>query len=160
LTQASSLPRSRKVIIAVLPADSLASIVLTIALVAVLGYPLVAELALRAIAVTGVLTLTFAAGPTAVLVPVDLTLPAEPGLATTLVTRLIFVTLIPVHIPMVMMAMVVMCHLRKPPCQCHRRAMRGSRDPHVLSVRVARAVPWRGARGGQEPSFHSGFLNT
>jgi len=107
----------------VLPADTLASVILSVALVAILCDALIAELSLSAIAVAGELALAFTAGPAAVLSPVHLTLPAEPGLTATLAVELVSITLIPVQIPVLMMAMFVMGHLKKPPSQCSTRTL-------------------------------------
>src|SRR5918994_5311517 len=54
------------VILTILPADALASVVLAVALIAILSDALITELSLGAIAVASKLALPFAAGPTAI----------------------------------------------------------------------------------------------
>src|SRR5215212_3817003 len=53
-------------LLTVLPANALASVILTVALIAILGDALIAELALRAVAVAGKLALSFTASPAAI----------------------------------------------------------------------------------------------
>jgi hypothetical protein len=141
-----TLERLIVVILTVLPADALASVVLAVALIGVLSDALITELSLGAIAVAGILALALATGPATVLTTVHRSLPAEPGLTATLAAELVSVTFIPIHIPMLMMAMFAMSHLKRPPSRCSRRAMHGSRDTHVSALWVARAVPWRSPR--------------
>ena len=117
-------------ILTVLPADSLAAIILVGALIAILGHALIAELPLSAIAVTSEFALALPTGRAAVLSGVHLTLLTGPGLPATLAPLI----LIPVHVPIQLLAMFGVGHLERPPSQCGRRARRGSRDGRVLYV--------------------------
>jgi hypothetical protein len=101
----------------VLPADVLASIILDVALIAILSDALITELSLGAIAVAGKLALPFAAGPTAVVSSVlnPGTLAARSPLVIRVVTVTALSTFVPVHAASVVMVMVVACHLKKAP---------------------------------------------
>ena len=97
------------VILMVLPADTLASVVLAVALIAILGDALITELSLGAIAVASKLALPFAAGPTAIVSSV-----LDPGASAArspLVIRIVTVAVlgafVPVHAAAVAMLMVV-----------------------------------------------------
>jgi hypothetical protein len=57
-------------LLTVLPADALASIILAVALIAILGYALIAELSLCAVAIAGKLALPFTAGTAAIVASV------------------------------------------------------------------------------------------
>jgi len=103
------------IILAVLPTDAPASIILAVSLVAVLGGALVAELSLGAIAVAAKFALTLATAPAAVRSPVCRTLAGEPPLTTAKAGVAMFIILIPVHVLMLVTSMFVMSHSKKPP---------------------------------------------
>jgi hypothetical protein len=106
----SSLPESLIVVVlAVLPADTLASIVLAVALVAILSDALITELPLGAIAIASKLALPFAAGPPAIVSSV-----LDPGASAARsswvarrATVTAFVVLVPVHVAVSVMVMFV-----------------------------------------------------
>jgi hypothetical protein len=110
------MPRRLIVVLTVLPADALASVILAVSLVAILSHTLITELPLGAIAIAAKFALALAAPPAAVLSPVHGTLPTEPRLPATLARLALSVLILPVHMTMLMMAMVVVCHLVNAPC--------------------------------------------
>jgi hypothetical protein len=105
------------IVLTVLPADALASVVLTVALVAILGDALTAELSLGAVAIAGKLALAFTAGPAAVLAPV-----LNPGTSATRSPLVadraklaMFVVVVPIRAAALTMLVVVMCHFGETP---------------------------------------------
>jgi len=118
LHPASSLPESTNVVVlAILPADALASVVLTIALLVILSDALIAELSLSAIAIASELALPFAAGPTAIVSSI-----LDPGASAArspwvarIATVAALVILVPVHVAVSVMVMFMMCHFERTP---------------------------------------------
>jgi hypothetical protein len=109
------MPRRLIVILTVLPANALASVILTVSLVAILGHALIAELSLGAIAVASKLALALATPSAAVLSPVYGALTAESLLLATLARLALSVLIFPVHMTMLMSVMFVVCHLVNAP---------------------------------------------
>ena len=75
LTRTLTLPTAALAVtlarlLTVLPADALASVILGVALIAILSDALIAELSLGAVAIAGKLALPFAAGPPAIVATV------------------------------------------------------------------------------------------
>jgi hypothetical protein len=105
------------VILTVLPADALASVVLAVALIAILSDALTAELSLGAITIASKLALPFAAGPTAIVSSV-----LNPGVSAaeslavaSRITRAALVALVPVHAAALTTLMIVVCHFEGTP---------------------------------------------
>jgi hypothetical protein len=117
-------------LLTVLPADALASVILVVALITILGDALIAELSLGAIAIAGKLALAFAAGPAAIVASV--LNPGTPAARSLLVAGIATVTafVVPVHAAALVMLMVVVCHFDEllywsagvaiPRSYCHR----------------------------------------
>jgi hypothetical protein len=98
--------------LAILPADALAAVILTIALIAILGDALIAELSLGAVAIAGKLALPFTAGAAAIvsLVLNRGTLVASSPLVSPATSETMFVVLIPVDAVVLTLQIVVTSH--------------------------------------------------
>ena len=104
-------------LLAILPADALASVILAIALIAILSDALIAELSLGAVAIAGKLTLTFTAGMAAIVAPVlnRGTLVANAPLVDLATRETFFVVLVPGDAAVLTLLMVVTCHFEESP---------------------------------------------
>src|SRR5215204_7687284 len=108
-------------LLTVLPADALASVILTVTLIAILGDALIAELSLRAVAIAGKLALPFTAGTAAIGASVlnRGTLVANSPLVTLVTRESVFVVLVSVGASLLRLLMVVTCPFEASPWLAH-----------------------------------------
>src|SRR5215207_2233978 len=147
-------------LLTVLPADALASVILTVTLIAILGDALIAELSLCAVAIAGKLALPFTAGKAAIGASVlnRGTLVANSPLVTLVTRESVFVVLVPVGAALLRLLMVVTCHFEGSPWLAHRVAHRISDglDASFLMGRKGCAI--EGCPGRSNWFRHSGLF--
>jgi hypothetical protein len=127
----------------VLPADPLAPVILVVALIAILGHALIAELSLGAVAIAGKLALPFAAGTAAIVASIlnRGTLVANSPLVTRVTWETVCFLLIPVDAA-VLTPLIVACHIEGSPFLARGVVLASCTVIASDALWVARVVPW------------------